>query len=117
MLTVRPRQIAVFSQLEVKKFEDWMVQHLNRFFPDQCQAAGESEVRKLVRHGIGRAAVHGFAARREVCKYIDLMVVFGRQFDTDRRFPWAAEILGKKRPAVPKMQSLHAAAKGYLESI
>lgn len=117
MLTIRPKQIAAFSQVEVKKFEDWMVHHLNRFFPDQCQAAGESEVRKLVRHGIGRAGAHGFTAKREVCKYIDLMVVFGRQFDTDGRLPWAAEILGKKRPAAPKMQSLHDAATRYLKSL
>jgi hypothetical protein len=117
MLTIRPRQAAVFSQLEVQKFEDWMVLHLNRFFPEPCRAAGETEVRKLIRHGINRAAIHGFSAKREVCKYIDLMVVFGRHFDTDKRFPWAAEILGKKRAAAPKMHSLHHAATKHLKSL
>jgi hypothetical protein len=65
----------------------------------------------MVQHGIKRAAGYGLTARRDVCKYIDLMIVFGRNFDTDRRYRWAGEILGKRRNPGVKMQTLFQTAK------
>ena len=116
MLTIRQDQLAVFSQLEVQRFEEWMVVHLKKFFPQRCRAAGTAEIRELVRYGIERAEAHGFTAKREACKYIDLMMVFGRDFDNDPRFPWASSILSKKRLPAPKMQSLQGAAQKHLKA-
>ena len=78
MLTIRRAQIAILSQLEVQKFEEWMLVHLKKFFPRQCAAAGDRRLREMVQHGIQRAAAYGITARRDVCKYIDLRIVFGR---------------------------------------
>ena len=38
MLTVRQAQFAILSQLEVQKFEEWMLAHLRKFFPKECAA-------------------------------------------------------------------------------
>lgn len=112
--TIRQAQLNVFSQVEVEKFEEWMVEHLNRFFPRECQNTGEARVRETIRHGINRAAAHGITARRDVCKYIDLAMVFGPDFDTDRRSGWAAGILRRSgRPEV-KIRTLLAAAQRRL---
>jgi hypothetical protein len=110
MLTIRQAQFAVLSQLEVQKFEDWMLVHLKKFFPRQCAALGDTRLRETIQHGIERAAVYGLTSKRDVCKYIDLMIVFGRDFDTDRRYRWAGEILGKRRNPGAKMQALFQAA-------
>jgi hypothetical protein len=115
MLTIRRAQIAILSQLEVQKFEEWMLVHLKKFFPRQCAAAGDRRLREMVQHGIQRAAAYGITARRDVCKYIDLMIVFGRDFDTDRRSLWAGEILAKRRNPGVKMQTLLQAAKVRLK--
>jgi hypothetical protein len=93
MLTIRQAQFAVLSQLEVRKFEDWMLVHLKKFFPRQCAALGETQLRDMVQHGIEGAAGYGL------------------NFDTDRRFPWAGEILGKRRNPGVKMQMAFQAAK------
>jgi len=106
MLTIRPAQIKVFSQTEVAKFEEWMIVHLKKYFPVQCRAAGEQQLRTIIRTGIDRATVYEISSQRDVCKYIDLMVVLGRDFDTDRRFPWAAEILAKRCDSTSKMSAL-----------
>ena len=111
MLAIREAQFAVFSQLEVRKFEEWMLAHLKKFFPGQCAAAGDQRLLETVQYGIRRAAVHGITAKHDVCKYIDLMIVFGRDFDTDRRSQWAGEILGRRRNLGVKMQILLQAAK------
>ena len=114
MLTIRPEQFIVFSQVEAEKFEDWMVAHMRRFFPRQSAAAGEQNLREMVRYGVPRARQHGITARRDVAKYVDLMLLFGRDFDTDRRARWAGDILAKRRHSAAKMQALLAAAKKRL---
>ncbi|HEY1220085.1 MAG: hypothetical protein ABSE42_09955 [Bryobacteraceae bacterium] len=111
MLTIRPAQFAVLSQWEVQKFEDRTLVHLQKFFPRQCAALGERRLRESIQYGIRRAANYGITARRDVCKYIDLMIVFGRDFDADKRFRWAGEILrGRGHPGT-RMQALIMQAK------
>lgn len=48
-------------------------------------------MRASIRAGIERAAGYGLVAEREVSTFIDLLVIFG--IDFDRRLPWAREIL------------------------
>ena len=114
MLTIRQEQMKVFSQLEVERFEDWMLAHLKKFFPANCRSAGEPKLRDIIRRGFERATAYRFTAMRDVCKYIDLMVVFGREFDTDKRLPWAGKILDSRGSPEQKMQDLYAAAHRHL---
>jgi hypothetical protein len=115
MLTIRQSQMAVFSRVEVQKFEDWMVAHLQKFFPKQCIALGEQQLRETIQYGIRRSAHYGFKAKRDVCKYIDLTIVFGRDFDADKRNRWATEILGQRGNPGTRMQALFTAAKFRLK--
>jgi hypothetical protein len=112
--TIRQAQMDVFSQVEVQKFEDWMVAHLNKFFPGECNSLGETQLRELIGHGIRRAANHGITTERDVCKFIDLMIVFGRDFDRDGHNAWAREILDREKEPNTKVQALHTAAITYL---
>ena len=116
MLTIRPAQLEAFSQEEVRKFELWVLAHLRRFFPKLCDAAGEPQLGETIRYGIERAAVHGLRGRRDVCKYIDVMMLLGRDFDTDQRFPWARVILVEIKNPEAKMEALCSAARNYLRS-
>lgn len=93
MFTLRSQHTEAFDQDIRRRFENRMVAHLNQFFPARCQALGEPAVREWISHGIGRAAGYGIVAERDACKYIDVMFVFGRDFDIDPLNPWAAPIL------------------------
>jgi hypothetical protein len=110
-LRIRQPQMEVFSQIEIRKFEDWMVNHLTRFFPAQCLALGNSQLRELIQHGIKRAAVHSITTERDVCKFIDLMIVFGRDFDSDNKSAWAGQILANRKTPRSKIRSLYEAAE------
>jgi hypothetical protein len=116
MLTIRQAQLDALSRVEAQKFEDWTLAHLHRFFSAQCAALGDDRLRESIRYGIRRAAHYGFKAKRDVCKYIDLMIVFGRDFDTDKRHRWAAEILTRRVEPGWKMQALFTAAKTRLKN-
>ncbi len=113
-LRIRPAQFAMFSEVEAQKFEAWVLVHLKKFFPKQCAAAGEPRLQEMVHYGVERAAVYGITAKRDVCKYIDLMIVFGRDFDTEKRSQWAGRILRDRRSPSARVQALLYAAKRAL---
>lgn len=116
MLTIRREQWDLFAKADVERFEDWVHDHVRKFFPAQYRTAGESRIRELIRNGRERAAAHGFMRKRDVCQYIDLMVVLGRDFDSDPALPWAASILQKPRDPVAKMQNLYKLAMDHVNA-
>src|SRR5438045_8647207 len=117
MVTIRAAQMSIFSQLEVQKFEEWLLLHLKKFFPRQYKASSERQLRQTIQYGIKRAEAYDVKTRRDVCKYIDLMIVFGRDFDIDDRYPWAREILGRRRNSSAKMRAVLEAAQIHLRNI
>ena len=88
MLEIREEQMAVFDQAARKSFEDEMVQHLAEFVPKQCEVIGEQQVRKVIQLGIERARIYSLTIRGPVRFYIELMFVFGSDFDTDPLLSW-----------------------------
>lgn len=73
-----------------------MLVHINKFFPEHYEALGDDNCRELVTLGIKNAEVYDIVNERDVCKYIDLMVSFGVEFDKNPELPWAAKILNDK---------------------
>ena len=93
MFKIRKEQLDALSQASLKGFEERMVVHLNKFFQPQCRPLGEVKVREWIHYGIQRAKSYGIISERDVCKYIDLMFAFGRDFDKDRNYSLALQIL------------------------
>ena|SRR5258707_8062168 len=93
MLTVRKEQMDVLDRDKRKRFVNLMVEHLEKFFPKRCATLGDKQVREWIEQGIDRAASYRIVSERDVCKYLDVMFVFGKNFDHDSQFPWAAKIL------------------------
>jgi hypothetical protein len=114
MLAIRREQMEVFHDAERKNFEDWMIDHVNRFFPKQSRLLSQGEMRETIRHGIRRAAAYGITSQRDVCKYIDLLVVFGRDLDTDGQYPWAGDTLRQPLESEARVTALQQAAVEHL---
>jgi hypothetical protein len=69
-----------------------------------------------VETGIRKAALYGFSASPEICQYVDLMFLLGREFDTDPSLRWAEDLL--RRPGYTpelRMDLLFGAAVKHLE--
>ena len=118
MLTIRKEQMAVFAALEMKKFEDRVFAHLNKCFSKRCKVLGEPKVRETIQHGIKRAAAYRISAERDVCKYVDLMMVFGPDFEQSSEHSWASAILDDTTVKSPRrrMKRLFAAAKEHTKA-
>jgi hypothetical protein len=113
MITIRKEQLAVFGPLGKKAFEDRVVTHIKKVFPEQSQSLGEPKLRETIQYGTQRAAAYKIISERDVCKYIDLMILYGRDFDKDPNLPWAQSILQNQAIRNPssKIERLYKAAK------
>ncbi len=108
MFKVRREQMDAYREAALRDFEDRVVRHVGRCLPDRLATMGEGAVREVIRLGIQRAEGYGIVAERHVCKFIDLMLVFGVSFDEDRG--WAQEILAAKGDPSTRMRRLFGRA-------
>ncbi|MGA2987545.1 MAG: hypothetical protein ABSG32_27460 [Terriglobia bacterium] len=115
MLTLRSAQVEAFDAAAVKDFEELMVPHLKKFFPEFFEAAGEPKVREFIRYGVKRSGSYQITAKRDVSRYIDLMVSLGRDFDQDPDLSWAGEILRTCNSADTKITVLLKNAEKHLK--
>ena len=81
-----------FEGAAVEEFEHQMVRHVAGFAPKHAEVLGETVVRAVVHDGINRAAGYGFTNRGPVRFYIELMFMFGSDFETDPQLRWTAEL-------------------------
>jgi hypothetical protein len=101
MLIIRKPQLEALGARHRSAFAARMGEHLQRFFPERCRALGAEGVAEAIEHGITRSALYGITSERDVCKYIDLMFVFGRDLDRAESHPWAARILARHATTAP----------------
>jgi hypothetical protein len=118
MLIIRKQQLEILSHVTKTEFEDRMTTHIHKHFPSHYQALGDENCRQLIRYGVEQAGTHGFISERDVCKFIDLMICFGVQFDSDEKQTWAAEILADTSwvNATAQMNALFKAGIANLEN-
>ncbi len=113
MLHIRKEQNDELAKVLLKRFEDRMVVHLNKFFPAECETLGDEGTRQVIRQALERAAGYGIVSERDVCMYTDVMFAFGRDFDKGRKLPWAARILNdesfKDKPSEKAERLYHVA--------
>jgi hypothetical protein len=112
MLVIRKDQLQALAASRRKDFERRLLSHLRKWFPGETAELGETGLLAWISHGQQCAAAYGFVSERDICKYLDLMLVFGQDFDTDPKHAWASAFLRGKSLHSPgvRMSRLIAAA-------
>jgi Domain of unknown function (DUF4123) len=90
---VRQEQLQALGEASRKDFEDRMVRHAAKAFPEESRTLGEDGVRGLIRHGAARAAVYQLNREADICRFIELMFALGRDFDQTPKLPWVSATL------------------------
>jgi hypothetical protein len=120
MLEIREEQLTAFEQAALKNFEDQMVEHLKEFTPQHCEVIGEAGVRHVIRLGMARSKKkYGLTNQGPVRFYIELMFMFGSDFDTDPLLPWVAEILNDTTTPdqMVRAERLYGTLMDYVEKV
>lgn len=94
MLVIRKPQMETLAGHCRLEFEQRMVAHVNRSWPERSKAMGPEAVRQSVREAVAQAAACGITAEYDVARFIDLRYALALDFDRSPRWPWAAKILG-----------------------
>ncbi len=118
MLTVHPQHVTRFSAVAEKNFEDHVLAHLRKFFPQECDERSEEDLRDLIRSGTRRAAAYGITKQDDTCMYITLTLLLGTDFDTNPENGWAQAILAERRRLDPEelVNRLQKAAVDHLDA-
>ena len=95
MLRITKQVMARFAEAAALEFEDDMVRHVAKYFPDYHRLLGESQIRLVVRHAVKRARGHRIDTERGICLYLTVMLMLGGNFDVDLWLPWAGDGLGE----------------------
>jgi hypothetical protein len=112
-MVIKSAQIEAFSRSVLEEFENRMVRHLTKCFPEKFGRWGEAKVRQVIRLVVSRPSAHQITAQRDVCKFIDLMIVFGPRFDEDPALGWPQSVLSDRslREPTVKMERLYEYGK------
>ena len=100
----------VLRQAGLEGFVDKMREHLSDTFPRETRELGQTALEETIWYGIGRAETHEVTSERDVCLYLGLMLVFGRDFD--RELDWAREILADRSVPRPSERMDRLQAEG-----
>lgn len=103
MLRIRPEQVPSIAPGN-PAFIDRMVSHLRRHFSRDCAALDDDGLRELIEQGRVKAGRYGVRAEQDVCKLLNLMFIFGRDFDQDPAFAWARAYLDAAAQQGPTLQ-------------
>ena len=93
MLVIRKEQMEVFRAYMLEQFENRMLTHLRSAFPDQARDMPELDLRSLIHTGIENADKYGIVDEVDIRHYLEYMLIYGLDFDTNPSTSWAGIIL------------------------
>ena len=92
-MRLRSHTVAAFVDAALDRARDRIVAALRQTLPGDTSHVTVETLQALCDYGITRAAVYGLDTERSIYVYVAAMVLYGEQFDTNPRLPWAPEIL------------------------
>lgn len=93
MVIIRKEQMEVLSKNMVNQFVDNTLIHLRTIFPDQTQDMTDQQLRDMIQAGINEAESYEITDEVDVERFLECIVRYGRDYDTDPKTSWAGEIL------------------------
>lgn len=104
MLIIRPEQVQALEESANGAFEDRLALHARRFFPERVAAMTDVDLHAFCGHGVAAARGYGLVTARDLCKYVNLTLALGRDFDVDPALPWARAILTAEHISGPTLR-------------
>jgi hypothetical protein len=105
-LRIREEQMNVFSDYMNKSFVSRVVQYLRERHPNAADSMTAVELHEFIESGVDRAARYSLIRENEIGVFLELMLLFGMDFD--HKTDWAAEVLQNPDLSVAeKLTRLH----------
>lgn len=102
MISIKSDQLEQLGQPTYDSFKSKLVIHVHKHFPKECKTMTEAGTLETVQYGLQKARAYGFTKERSVTKFINLMFVFGRDFDSSEEHLWSSETLHLNEGELPE---------------
>lgn len=109
-LLLSKQQATALKAQEHDTFAEELYAEMQEKHPNRFKELGEGEMRKWIQHGCARPKRYGIQTEPGIHDYVSLMMQLGRDFDDDRKLPWASDLLKRRLPEKEKLARLKAAA-------
>jgi hypothetical protein len=91
---LRREQLDVLAEVyTAQKFEERLMETMRANWPEECGALGEIGLRRRIMNGVCRATEYGFSEESEIGRFMNLIFLWGDDFDRDESRPQVLEIL------------------------
>lgn len=102
MLILRDEQIEALERDRLARFRRFARKHLEKHFAPELVGRSQQEIEAIIRRGIRLGRTYGVREEWAWLKLIDLLVVFGADFESRPDFGWVRDILRDRRVGSPE---------------
>lgn len=117
MLKMRNEQLDRLKFVALERFENEMVDHASLFSPRLYEVIGEDQMRHAVKRALGRARTYGFTCRGPMRLYVELMLLYGCDFDSDPQYSVVGGMLRAPQDQMRKAEEIFVHAVYYQEKV
>lgn len=93
MFTIRKEQIYKLKEISINEFVLDMIDHVRIYFPEETEPFDNESLEEFIRKILEKAKSYDLKSERDVCKFINLVMVFGFDFDTNSDTIWMYKML------------------------
>lgn len=114
MLIIRKEQMAVFEKHLDSRFHTFLRKHIREYMAVDEKDLSNPGVDELIKLAISRASSYRVTMERDIAMFLDLMILKGRDFDSDPKLLWARKILDSKdSDGSEKMQKIYRRLEAF----
>ena len=92
-ITITDQQLKILEPYAYENYITELVEHCDKKFPHLRKTMGEEKLRQTLRQSVEKAKKNGFTQRGPVRFYIEMLIIFGWDFESDPQYPWIKESL------------------------
>lgn len=100
-LVIRDEQMRALEAETHRLFVEQMCVHLRRRFSDECAAMTHAQLVAHVEFTVSAAAKWRLVSPSDVCRFLNLTMIYGAGFDTQPAQRWMRDMLSDTRMAAP----------------
>jgi hypothetical protein len=101
MIILRHTQLDNINKPKLLTFITIMITHTRESFPNETKAISDSELKKHIIKSIKKAENYNLTSQQDCCKFINLAVVYGWDFDQEPNNEWMIDILEDEEISSP----------------
>ncbi len=88
MFVIRKHQMEALARSQEERFRQEMVDHVKTYFPEARARMNDAALHRHVAEVLDKASTFELTSRRDLCRFLNLTMVCGKDFDTARKTRW-----------------------------